>query len=50
MALRSNDFAAAQAQLAEKGVAFDGPAKKVKGRLLLNAIDPTGQVPVQLIE
>jgi 4-hydroxyphenylpyruvate dioxygenase-like putative hemolysin len=50
MALRSTDFAAAQAQLSAKGVVFDGPPKKVKGRLLLNALDPTGQVPVQLIE
>ena len=50
MALRCKDVAAAQAQLAAKGVAFDGPPKLVKGRLLANALDPTGQVPVQFIE
>ena len=50
MALRCQDIAAAQAQFAAKGVAFDGPPKRVKGRLLVNALDPTGQVPVQLIE
>ena len=50
MALRCKDVAAAQAQFAANGVAFDGPPKKVKGRLLTNVLDPTGQVPVQLIE
>ena len=50
MALRCKDVAAAQAQLAAQGVAFDGPPKKVKGRALTNVIDPTGHVPVQIIE
>ena len=50
MALRCQDIAVTQAHLAAKGVTFDGPPKRVKGRLLVNALDPTGQVPVQLIE
>ena len=50
MALRSIDIAATHAEFSEAGVAFDGPPKKVKGRLLLNVIDPTGQVPVQIVE
>ena len=50
MALRCKDVASAQAQLAAQGVTFDGPPKKVKGRALTNVIDPTGYVPVQLIE
>lgn len=50
MAVRCKDFDAAQAQLAAKGVTFDGPPKSVKGRRLVNALDPTGHVPVQIIE
>jgi catechol 2,3-dioxygenase-like lactoylglutathione lyase family enzyme len=50
MALRCKNVAAAQAQLGARGVTFDGPPRKVKGRALTNVTDPTGHVPVQIIE
>lgn len=50
MALKCADVAAAQAKLAAEGVTFESPPKKVKGRALTNVLDPTGHVPVQLIE
>jgi 4-hydroxyphenylpyruvate dioxygenase-like putative hemolysin len=50
IAIRCTDIAATQAELSASGVTFDGPPKRVKDRLLVNALDPTGQVPVQIIE
>lgn len=50
IALRCGDIDVTRAQLSAKGVVFDGPPKTVKGRRLVNAVDPTKTIAVQVIE